>query len=614
MIYRLLFLIALCWSSAASAGYKIKHLEPAFWWAGMESNFLQLLVHGENIAELEPVIKYPGVEIKQIHRVANVNYLFVDLWLADAVKPGELPIEFIRDGKPAITVSYPLHEREPDSASRQGFTPADVIYLITPDRFANGDQSNDEVAGLSEGVDRADQNGRHGGDLQGIIEHLDYIADMGFTQLWLNPVLQNAQPTYSYHGYAITDFYEVDARFGSNALYRQLAQQASQRGVGLIMDMVLNHSGSRHWWMTDLPTPDWINNGGEFTPTSHKRESLHDPHGVDDDREVFSSGWFVPSMPDLNQRNPFLANYLIQNSIWWVEYAGLSGIRVDTYSYSDKTFLSRWTQRLMAEYPHFNIVGEEWSLNPSIVAYWQRGKKTHDRYQSYLPSVMDFPLQNAVVEGLTAKESWSSGLVKLYETLAADFVYADPYNLVVFPDNHDMDRIYPALGEDDRLWRIALTYFLTTRGIPQIFYGTEIQMSHSGSGDHGAIRAEFPGGWPGDSVNGFSGEGLSAGQKNAKAFLQGLLTWRKTSPAIHYGELTHYAPENETYVYFRHYEDDLVMVAINKSGDAIALGTERFHRFLKGRSVARNIITGSQHSLTHPLEVEARSAHVFEIE
>lgn len=595
-----------------SASYQIEHLEPAFWWAGMKSPKLQLLVHGDKIADLTPSLDYHGVSVEKVTRVENPNYLFVDLRLEKSVKPGKFTIRFEKQGKQQLSYEYQLLARETGSAMRNSFDASDAIYLITPDRFANGDLGNDDVRELKDKLNRADKGGRHGGDLQGVINHLDYIADMGFTQIWLNPVLQNDQPRGSYHGYAITDFYQVDGRYGSNGLYRDLSQQAREKGLGLIMDVVLNHSGSEHWWMKDLPAKDWTNFGGEFVPTTHKRESLHDPHGIDSDRKRFSDGWFVPSMPDLNQKNPLMATYLIQNSIWWVEFAGLSGIRVDTYSYSDRQFLSEWTRRLTEEYPNFNIVGEEWSLNPAIVAYWQRGKKNHDGYISHLPSLMDFPLQNAVVEGLSEEESWDKGLRKVYDSLASDFLYADPYNLVVFPDNHDMSRIYTQLNENYDLYQMAMAYFLTTRGIPQLFYGTEILMTNPGTSDHGVIRTDFPGGWPSDSVNGFTGNGLTSEQKAAKDFIRKLLNWRKTASAIHSGKLTHCGPEDGIYTYFRHNGKEKVMMVFNKNKTEKNLRLDRFHDILKSAVSGKDIISGERLDLSDEIMLPPLSVRIIE--
>jgi glycosidase len=600
-------------SLQAHAAYEIKHLEPAFWWVGMQETGLQLMLHGDNIAELEPSLAYPGVTLLATEKVENPNYLFINLQLAADLKPGEFSLILSKAGKLVANYPYKILARQKGSAQRQGFSAEDVIYLITPDRFANGDASNDQLDSLQEGPNRSFKGGRHGGDIQGVIDHLPYLADMGFTQLWLQPVLQNDQANYSYHGYSITDFYQVDKRFGSNELYKTLREKAGEKGLGLIMDMVLNHIGSEHWWMQDLPSKDWINNGGEFTPTSHRREALHDPHGTAQDLQQFASGWFVPTMPDLNQRNPLLAKYLIQNAIWWVEYAGLSGIRVDTYSYSDKDFLAHWSLHLMQEYPQLNIVGEEWTTNPAMVAYWQSGTKRHDDYVSSLPSVMDFPLQNALVSSLKEGETWATGLRKLYETIASDFLYGDPGNLVVFPDNHDMSRIYTQLDEDDALYKIALSYFLTTRGIPQIFYGTEILMANPGTDDHGIIRTDFPGGWPGDVQNAFTGKGLSDKQLNAQNHLKQLLNWRKSSDAIKFGKLTHYAPEKGTYVYFRHWQDNVVMVAINKNSQTTELELARFSQFLSAKDKAQDVMSGELINLDKSINLAPRSVIILDI-
>ena len=511
----------------ACVANSIDHLEPAFWWVGMKDSRLQLMVHGERISGLEPALEYPGVAIDGVTRTDNPNYLFINLTLEASTRPGRFRIDFRRNGVAVLSHDYELLAREPDSAARAGFGPGDVIYLVTPDRFANGDPGNDSVAGYRQGPDRRDQDGRHGGDLQGLLDHLQYIAGMGYTQLWLNPVLQNDQPRGSYHGYAITDYYQVDARFGDNALYRSLSREARAKGIGVIMDMVLNHCGSEHWWMHDLPARDWINHGGQFVGTSHNRESLQDPHGAAADREDMSSGWFVPTMPDLNQKNPLLATYLIQNSLWWIEYAGLSGLRVDTWPYSDKAFLAEWARRVMQEYPSLNIVGEEWSTDPAIVSYWQRGKSRADGYVSHLPGLMDFPLQDAAIRAFAEEESRTTGLIRIYRALADDSVYADPYNLVVFPGNHDMSRIFTQLGGRADLYKMAIAFFLTTRGIPQLFYGDEILMANPGTDAHGVIRSDFPGGWAADAANGFNGKGLTQAQRDAQEFTRRLLNWRK---------------------------------------------------------------------------------------
>lgn len=609
----LLPLLALLFASGAGARWEIQHLEPPFWWTGMQSPTLELMVHGLNIAELEPRLDYPGVGIADVHRTGNPNYLFLELELAANVAPGGFVVDFRRDGETELTYRYELRPRETGSADRKGFDASDVIYLVTPDRFANADASNDEVDGLVDGLDRGDPHGRHGGDLQGIIDHLDYIAGMGYTQIWLNPVLQNDQPESSYHGYATTDFYQVDARFGDNELYRELSAEAASRGIGLILDFIPNHSGSGHWWMKDLPGEDWINHGGEFVATTHKRESLFDPNGAESDRSRFSDGWFVSAMPDLNQRNPRLARYLVQNSIWWVEFAGLSGIRVDTWPYSDKEFLAEWTRRMLEEYPRLNIVGEEWVTNPAIVSYWQRGTLRQDGYGSWLPSLMDFPLHDAAIRGLKEEEGWGLGLDRIYGMLANDFLYGDAHNLVIFPDNHDMSRIYTQLDERIGLYKMALAFFLTTRGIPQLYYGDEILMANPGTDAHGVIRGDFPGGWPGDDTNGFTGEGLTELQREAQALTKTLLNWRKSASAIHGGKLTQFAPEGSTYTYFRHDDRQKVMVVINKAPGDQPLDVARFAEIIGDAARGVDVVTGEQYLLDETFQAPANAALILEL-
>jgi len=606
-------LIALLAVSTANGEWAIDHLEPPFWWAGMENSTLELLVHGERVAELEPALDHAGVAIAQVHRTSNSNYLFIELELDDDVAPGTFVIDFHHAGESQVRQRYELRTRENGSATREGFNASDVIYLVTPDRFANGDPGNDRVDGLMDGLDRSDPHGRHGGDLAGIIDHLDYIEDMGYTQIWLNPVLENNQPEASYHGYATTDFYRVDARFGDNALYRKLSAEASERGIGLIMDFIPNHSGSEHRWMRDLPSEDWISHGGEFVGTTHKRESLFDPNGAEIDRKRFSDGWFVPSMPDLNQRNPRLASYLIQNSIWWTEYASLSGFRVDTWPYSDKNFLTEWARRMLEEYPQLNIVGEEWVTNPAIVAYWQKGSLRQDGYESYLPSLMDFPLHDAVIKGLKEEEGWGTGLDRIYTMLANDFLYGDPHNLVVFPDNHDMSRIYTQLDERFDLYRMSLVFFLTTRGIPQLYYGDEILMANPGTDAHGVIRSDFPGGWQADERNGFTGEGLTDLQQEAQHLTRRLLNWRKTASAVHRGKLTQFVPEGQAYIYFRHDDEQTVMVVLNKADDARPLDVSRFREVMGEAESGTDIVTGEEYRFDQAFTVPARTALILQL-
>jgi glycosidase len=598
---------------------QIERVEPPNWWVGMESNELQLLVKGQDIQRYKPVINYAGVSIKNIHTATSGNYLFIDLEIAPSARAGRFDIDFKKGRRTAFSWSYELKVRDRASKAQKGFDASDVIYLITPDRFANGNPENDIVEGmLEQSINRAAGFGRHGGDIQGIIDHLDYIQEMGFTAIWPSPLLENDMPQWSYHGYAITDYYEVDARFGTLEDYVRLADEARERGIKLIMDGVANHCGAKHWWMEDPPFDDWVNfqQSEETVVTNHRRTVNQDAYAAEVDKANMNGGWFVPTMPDLNQRNPFMGTYLIQNSIWWVEVLGLGGIRQDTYPYPYKDFLTDWTCKIMNEYPDFNIVGEEWSTNPLIVAYWQEGKDNPDGYQSCLRSVMDFPIQEKLVSALTGDDKqWGKGLVELYDALANDFVYADPFNIMTFGDNHDMDRIATSLGGDPALMQMAMTYLLTIRGIPQVYYGTEIMMNNDGyPGDHGIIRSDFPGGWEGDEVNAVSGDNLSADQASLQQYMKKLLNWRKNETTIHMGKTKHFAPEDGTYVYFRYTDDKMIMVVMNKNEEKVDLDTARFREMIGDKQSAKNIITGKPLTISSTISVPARYAVVLEIQ
>ena len=547
-------------------------IEPPNWWVGMQTNDLQLLVHAEDISSYQPELNYAGIELVKVHKADSPNYLFLDVTISEEAKAGAFTINFNRKGKKNLKFIYELKQREKSAEEYVGFNHTDAVYLITPDRFANGDPSNDVVKGLKETkMNRDNDYARHGGDIQGIIDHLDYISEMGFTSIWSSPVLTNDMNSSSYHGYAITDFYEVDPRFGTLDLYKELSQKASEQGVGLIMDMIANHCGSEHWWMKDLPFKDWLNyqelyESGQNIPNSnHRRSTNQDPYASELDSKIMHEGWFVPTMPDLNQRNPFLASYIIQNSIWWVETLGLHGIRQDTYPYPNKAFMSNWAGAIMEEYPNFNIVGEEWTTDQLLVGYWQDGAKNKDGYKSNLRSTMDFPMQMKIVQALNDdSKGWGSGLMKIYEGLANDFYYAEPKDIMIFADNHDMDRIFTQLQEDIDKTKMALGLMLTLPRTPQIYYGTEILMENSEKpGDHGLIRTDFPGGWARDEVNAFTGQNLSSEKANFQLFLKNVLNFRKTSEAILEGQMVHFAPSNGIYPIFRIHENEVVAVFLN---------------------------------------------------
>ncbi len=605
---------ALLLANCMAVGAEIERVEPPFWWQGFKETGLQILIYGEDAGSLVPSIDYDGVGIDRVERVDNPNYLFLYLQIDPAASTGEIPIS-LADGERSHVVRYPLHPKNPDPAHARGFTSADTIYLITPDRFANGETANDNVPGFGDHVDRDEWGGRHGGDIEGIVDSLDYIQDMGFTAIWLNPLLENEMPSYSYHGYSTTDFFAVDPRYGSNEAYRDMVAAAKARGIGVIMDMIVNHVGSEHWWMHDLPDDEWINFGGEYFQTNHQHITWQDPYVSDYDEKAFADGWFVPTMPDLNQRHPLLADYLTQNALWWIEYLGLAGIRMDTYPYPDKDYMTEWTRRVMTEYPDFNVVGEEWNASPAVVSYWQAGKENHDDYVSYLPSLMDFPLRDAMTNSLNAdKPPFGSDWEPVYHMLATDFLYPDPSSLVIFPDNHDMSRIFTQLEEDYDLYRMAIAYVLTMRGTPQIYYGTEILMSNRESDDHGLIRSDFPGGWTGDRVNAFTGEGLSAQQREAQTFMRRLIRWRNEAPVIHSGKLMHFTPIDRVYAYFRYDDEDTVMVIFNKADDTVLLDLDRFEERLGDATRATDVISGRRYNVERSIALEPRSVLVLEID
>jgi glycosidase len=584
----------------------IDKVEPPHWWIGFKNQELQLLVKHPNIGSATPEILNSGVTLVKVHKADSPNYLFLDLEISESAKAGKFNIIFKRENDSELVQTYELKERLKSSKDYVGFDSSDAIFLITPDRFANANTDNDAIEDLlQQGVDRTDGYARHGGDLQGIIEHLDYIDDLGYTAIWPCPVLINDMAKGSYHGYAMTDYYRVDPRFGTMEEYIKLSKELKSRDMKLIMDQVANHCGLEHWWMKDLPFKDWVNYQEHYeankdnwdwkvTKTSnHRRTTNQDPYASEKDLQGNTDGWFVSDMPDLNQRNPLMANYIIQNSIWWIETLELGGIRQDTYPYPDKAFMANWAGSIMTEYPNFNIVGEEWSYNPLLIAYWQDGHKNVDGYDSNLKSTMDFAMQKNIVDALNEEESWDKGLVKIYEGLANDFGYTKPKDIMVFPDNHDMSRIFTQLKGDATNTKMALSYLLMMPRIPQLYYGTEILMDDfANPGDHGLIRTDFPGGWQGDKVNAFTGEGLTAEQKDMQSFLKKVLNYRKTSEAIHDGETKHFAPFMGTYFLYRTKGDETVVHIINKNDEPIEIDL-KYHKEmgLKGKTL-KNVITG----------------------
>ena len=588
-------------------------VEPPSWWAGMKHAELQLLVYGKDISLTEVVFDYPGVTLAKKHLVENPNYLFLDLLLAKDVKPGSFDIRFMRGKKALFTYKYVLNEREPGSAERIGFGPSDVVYLLMPDRFANGDPSNDNMPGMLEPANRSNPSGRHGGDIAGIRNNLDYIKDLGMTAIWINPVLENNNPAYSYHGYAITDLYKVDPRFGTNADYIALVKEANSKGLKVIKDMIFNHCGINHWFINDLPMSNWVHQFPEFTRSNFRAEALTDPYATEYDLNKLLMGWFDTNMPDFDQRNPFVTEYLIQNSIWWIEMAGLDGIRLDTQPYPYKEMIAAWGKRVFEEYPNFNIVGEAWLNREGMNAYYQKDAIVGDGYNSYLPSITDFSMYGAMSRAFTEADGWSEGMARLYYVLAQDFLWADPSQNLIFLDNHDLNRYFNSVGRDMNAMKMALSFLLTTRGIPQIYYGTELLMDGAENQGHGNIRKDFPGGWPGDSTNAFTREGRTAAQNEIFSYMQRLLQFRKNSQPITQGNLRHFIPADGVYVYFRTSGDETVMVVLNNSNAPKKLDMARYAEMLKGFTSATDVISLQKLSLESGIESQARSAMVLEL-
>ena len=577
----------------------IERIEPPNWWVGFKNNNLQLLVKDPNIAEATVTISKTGISIKKVTKGDSPNYLFIDLDINETATAGKFNITFTAKDNSKKVQTYELKGRDKKADDYVGFSSADAVYLITPDRFVNADSSNDIDSTLNEkAIDRTNDYARHGGDIKGITKNLDYIDKLGFTAIWPSPLLTNNMPQASYHGYAITDFYGVDPRFGTLGEYKELAVKANKKGIKIIMDQVANHCGLEHWWMKDLPFKDWVNYQDEFINnkpvkiSNHKRTSNQDIYASKADNKIMTHGWFGNHMPDLNQRNSFLATYIIQNSIWWIETLELGGIRQDTYPYPDKDFMANWAGSIMAEYPNFSIVGEEWSYNPLLIAYWQKDNKNKDGYESNLTSTMDFAMQKNIIDALNEDETWGTGLIKAYEGLANDFAYESPKDIMVFLDNHDMDRVFTQLNENVENTKMAIAYLALLPRIPQFYYGTEILMQNTAKpGDHGLIRTDFPGGWESDSSNAFTGEGLTSNQKEMQNFMRTLLNFRKQSKAIHNGKTIHFAPQNGVYVLFRILNDDVVTIILNKNEEPYQLDLSSFSEIGLSNKKVTNIST-----------------------
>ena len=529
------------------------YLEPLCWWTGMKQP-LQLMAHADGIGDCDVRIEgSKAVRVKAVHRADSPNYLFIDVEVAASAKPGTVEVVLSCEGREVARQPYPLYARAEGSASRQSFTTADMIYLIMPDRFANGDPANDSSPLCAEQPNRGDSFGRHGGDLQGIIDHLDYLDRLGVTAIWCTPLTLDNERHASFHGYAASDYVHIDPRYGTNALFKHYVAACHQRGIKVVMDFVPNHCGAQHWWMRDLPFRDWVHQFPRFTKSNFTFSPVMDINASQKDRSLLDSGWFDRSMPDMNLDNPFVLHYLQQVAIWWTEWTGLDGIRIDTYPYNERIPASQLCQAVTTEYPRFNLVGECWTPSVPQLAYWQGGNPNADGFDSHLPSIMDFPLRDAIVHGIPEDHvNWGEGLTRIYDALTHDYVYHDLSHMMIFAANHDTERIGSIVRANPDRMKMITVLLATLRGIPQTYYGDELMFLNSDDRGDSAWRREFSGGWEGDDVNLFTPEGRSDVQNDLYRFNSRLWQWRKTAEAVHSGRTLHFLTRDNTYAYFRY--------------------------------------------------------------
>ena len=607
---------------------QVTRVEPLSWWTDMKTP-LQLMVQGSGISAYDVAIEGgKGVSLTKVSKAESPNYLFADVEIAPNAEPGTYYIVFTKDGE-SFKYPYEIAAREKGSAERRSFTTADMIYLIMPDRFANGDESNDSVECMADKLARERKSGRHGGDIQGVIDHLDYISELGATYIWTTPFLADNAPRGSYHGYAASDYYHIDPRFGSNELYRTLVAKANEKGLGIIMDMVPNHCGTEHWWMEDLPFQDWIHLLDPYTGTNVAFSTNMDPNASRKDLYIQESGWFVPSMVDMNLDNPYVLKYFIQWAIWWIEYAGIDGFRVDTYPYNEKQPAADWCEAIMNEYPNFNIVGECWTPSIPQLAYWQGGNANKDGFDSHLPSIMDFPLHDAMRAGLAEDNpGWGQGMTRVYDILSHDFVYHDLSKMLIFPGNHDTARLGDVLGKNPAKVKLAMAMMATMRGIPQIFAGDELMFVSNNlrdAGDHGGLRVDFPGGWKGDAVDLFTEEGRKAQTHNTDGlevpqgqaaemfdYVSRLFQWRKSKDVIHNGRTLHFLTRDNTYGYFRYDEEDVVFVYINNSQQPKNIPWSYYSEISEGLKDGVDVITGEPCEISDATVVPPCTALIVE--
>ncbi|MCM1518914.1 MAG: glycoside hydrolase family 13 protein [Pseudoflavonifractor sp.] len=597
----------------AARRLQIEDVNPLYWWVGMANDTLQVMLRGDGIRDAAVKADYPGVRLVDDVRTDSPNYRILYFVISPDTRPGTMDITLDLKGRKA-TVPYELRARD-GKPGAAGFDSSDVLYLIMPDRFADGDTTNNEVASLVNRapVDRSSNHARHGGDIKGMRDHLDYVDSLGVTAIWVNPVLENDMPGGSYHGYATTDYYRIDPRFGSNEEWNEFVAACHDRGIKVVMDMIFNHSGSGHPWFGDRPFNDWFNFADGYVQTNYRLSTLHDPYVSDYDKRRTVDGWFVEAMPDLNQRNPHLMKYLIQNSIWWIESSKIDGIRMDTHPYADFDGMARWIAEVMRQYPGYNIVGECWYGSEGGEAFWQKDSYVNRKGNSNLPTVMDFVLSIKGRDAFSGQTDRLSGLNDIYDHLALDYLFPNPQNILTFLDNHDTDRFL--LSEPNSLgwWKQAMAFLLTSRGIPQIYYGTEILMNGSrADGGDGNVRRDIPGGFPGDSISVFTSAGRSPKQEEAHAFLTRLLNWRKGNDVIARGSLKHFMPEQGVYTYERRLGDNSVVVMMNGNDAPVNISMAPTAEVLPVGSRWHDMLSDTILEITPEMEFGPRALYILD--
>lgn len=592
-------------------------VQPPFWWAGMKDPNLELIIYDDGIAHYDVRIETDGIQLIETVRLENPNYLVLRLNIGQNAPSGTFPIILssrLNNGTERV-IEYKLKERCQHHLELSGLNTSDVIYLIMPDRFANGDYTNDSFDDMNQqGIDRRRVFFRHGGDIQGVIDHLDYLEELGVTALWLNPVMENDQPYESYHGYAITDHYVVDRRLGSNELYRELSEKAAERGIKIVHDVIYNHFGDHHWMFKDLPAEDFFHWHDEFTRTTYRSTTLMDPYAARTDLDRYQRGWFDNHMPDVNQKNQIMANFLIQNTIWFIEYFKLNGLRIDTYSYSDLDFMADLAKRVYNEYPEIGIFSETWVHGPGIQSYFATTTNPFARFNSYIDGLTDFQLYYAILEALNEPQGWTKGVERIYYTLAQDHLYKNPYAHVTFVDNHDLDRFLSAVDEDMDKFKTGLILLFTTRGIPMIYYGTEIAMKNRANPD-GWVREGFPGGWKEDKVSKFTADGRTDLENEIFDFVQKLISIRKDIPAFGDGCMIQFIPESGIYGFYRLSEEDTYLVLLNFSDADQSMSLNRYLNELGSKpDILTDILNGGSFSTSDKMEMKAFSGRILKVE